>query len=91
MFLHLRELSLFYHDCDNQPSIFAPPFTFGKIFWTPVGLYALALGLGKNRPLPLKNESLSFYKYSRGGGFSLYPVYVDVPLDRYGLAKNCLT
>ncbi len=26
-----------------------------------------------------------------GGGFSLYAVYADVPLDRYGLAKNCLT
>ncbi len=24
----------------------------------------------------------------RGGGFSLYAVYADVPLDRYGLAKN---
>ena len=26
-----------------------------------------------------------------GGGFSLYAVYADVPLDRYGLAKNFLT
>ncbi len=26
-----------------------------------------------------------------GGGFSLYAVYTDVPLDRYGFAKNCLT
>ena len=31
-------------------------------------------------------------KYSlHPGGFSLYAVYTDVPLDRSGLAKNCLT
>ncbi len=24
-------------------------------------------------------------------GFSLYALYEDVPLDRYGLTKNCLT
>ena len=26
-----------------------------------------------------------------GGGFSLHTGYADVPLDRYGLTKNCLT
>ncbi len=30
-------------------------------------------------------------KIPGGGGFSLYAVYADVPLDRHGFAKNCLT
>ncbi len=56
------------------------------------GIYMTWSSVVNNYPPPPTSEKFQKVELvQRPGGFSLYAVYADVPLDRYGLAKNCLT